>query len=94
MTRSVDLCLYRAIPCATSRSSGGVARKHRLPLVGFHIRGSFEGRWPWPEPARDLVVFRMAGILRPYRWHNRRVTRPFPSHSRIRYPVQPCRGRL
>src|SRR6218665_2085784 len=24
----------------------------------------------------------------------RRVPRPFPSHSRIRQPVQPCRGRF
>ena len=28
------------------------------------------------------------------RWHNPAVTRPFPCHSRIRQPVQPCRGRL
>ena len=27
-------------------------------------------------------------------WHNARVLRPFPSHSRIRQSVQPCRGRF
>ena len=40
-----------------------------------------------PPPGHGL----RPGMLR---WHNRPVPRPFPCHSRIRQPVQPCRGRL